>query len=276
MPSNTSTARSQKKPTLILPTSASNARYSAFSSPIAPGPDLPCASKLTNSTYFLEPTSGRQVRNIASVTLDSLIGAYNQPDNTPNLACECSSCTNDARHPWPLGPNLLSTPSRVTTTTGMNYRDRNRMTCPAFLADYGAGGDQQPLTPFGGPPGSGSQHRFSAPPCSQFDPNYERRARGRYADRDPLVSLPWMDDLYRTQTPVFYSPSEQELEDFMRAHQLMKIQQFVNSRQYYSASPNTPDGHSRTIRQRKLWILVAVLLSLCCITGFTTWRVIGS
>lgn len=276
MSSNTSAARSQKTPMLILPTSASNARYPVFPSPTAPGSGLPCASNLTNSTYFLEPASGRPVRNITSVTLDGLMGGYNQPDNTPSLACECISCANDACRPWLPYPNLLLTPGWVTTTTRINHRDRNRMTCPAILAAYGAGSGQQPLIPFGFPPVSGSQYRFSAPPRPQFDPNYESRARDRYGDLGPVVSLPRMGNLYRTQIPIPYSPSEQELEDLMRAHQLMKIKKFVESRQHHFARPNTPAGHSRTVRQRKFWILVAVLSSLCFIAGCTTWRVLGS
>ncbi|KAF8535109.1 hypothetical protein BDD12DRAFT_808820 [Trichophaea hybrida] len=67
---STSSSRQKLPPSIILPSSPALSRYPSFPSP---GTPETCASNLNDNTYFLEPSSGKPVRNVTSVTLETLI-----------------------------------------------------------------------------------------------------------------------------------------------------------------------------------------------------------
>lgn len=75
---------------------------------------------------------------------------------------------------------------------------------------------------------------------------------------------------------MFHAAAIQDLEAVMRAHRLMKIQQFIRTRRHYSAEPNTPDGRLGAVRRKKFWILIAVSLGLCSIIGLAAWQALTS
>lgn len=269
--SGSSTAGNQETSTPIPPTPAANARYPAFPSAVAPEPGLPCASRLTNSICFLEPASGRPAPNVTSIALDGLIGEHDEPPDATSPACGDGPYANNTRgSPPPTSNSLLPPTYLVVSATRTNRSSRNTTASSVFLAGRGEESSQQPLNPFRDQPGVNSQYSSPTWPSPQPDPDYERRARDRYCERDPLVPLPSMDDLYRTQAPAPHAATAQDLEEVMHAHQLMKIQQFVRSRQHYSA----PDGRSRAVRRKKLWIVFAGFLVLCFVIGVTTWLVL--
>ena len=269
--SDSPTAGNQETSTPIPPTPATNARYPAFPSAIAPEPGPPCASRLTNSIYFLEPASGRPAPNVTSIALDGLIGEHDEPPDTTSLACGDGAYVNNAGGSRPPTSNSLLPPTDcVVSATRTNRSSRNTTASSVFLAGNGEQSSQQPLNPFGDQPGANSQYSSPTWPSQQPDPDYERRARDRYGECDHLVSLPSMDDLDRAQTPAPHAATAQDLEEVMHAHQLMKIQQFVRSRQHCSA----PDGRSLAVRRKKLWVVLVGFLVLCFVIGLTTWLVL--